>query len=62
MNAREWWKKHYRLMRIARRESMKAFHDCMLFGTGFVSVDRNGEAKHMNPWDVQIQIPVRAGA
>ena len=47
MTAREHWKKIYRALRIARRESMKAAHDLMIFGTGIVRVDSQGNAKHV---------------
>jgi hypothetical protein len=34
MNKKEW-KKLHRQLRIIRRETVQAAHDCLLFGTGF---------------------------
>ncbi len=36
--ARVYWHSAYRLQRIARREAMKAFVDCLTFGSGFVMI------------------------
>jgi hypothetical protein len=45
---RQQWKKIYRLIRIAKRESLKAMMDTMLYGTGMVRVNKEtGEAQHI---------------
>lgn len=54
MSTRKAWKAWYRLIRIARRESGKASMDCILFGTGLVRIDENGEAKRIAPQDYRI--------
>jgi len=35
---REQWRKHYRQLRIIRREAWKACQDMIIFGTGAVKV------------------------
>ena len=45
--SREWWKAIYRMMRIARRETIKASNDLVVYGTGIVHVDKKGEIKHI---------------
>ncbi len=50
MIARQWWYKTYRLLRIARRESLKAAQDMMIYGTGVVELSENNEAEHI-PFD-----------
>lgn len=34
--ARLWWKQYYRMMRVCRREVLKAAEDMMIYGTGAV--------------------------
>jgi len=42
MTPRERWKKAWRYIRVARRESRKARTDLLLYGTGAVLVPNNG--------------------
>ena len=49
MNTRELWYKYWRLVRIARREQMKACKDMLVYGTGVVIVDETGGARHLQP-------------
>lgn len=39
---RKEWKSKYRLMRVVRRETLKAVNDMLLFGTGFVQYPADG--------------------
>jgi hypothetical protein len=39
---RATWKAYYRLLRIARREALKASMDMVLFGLGVVKVGLDG--------------------
>jgi len=41
MNKRAW-KKHYRLLRVVKREASKASEDMMLFGTGAIMIPDDG--------------------
>lgn len=54
---RAYWKAAYRLIRINRRESRKAFMDTLLFGTGFVEYQPNGETRHIPIEQVRVGIP-----
>lgn len=54
--AKEWWKKHYRLLRIARRETLKAAVDTMLYGNGFITINDKGEAERLPPESIKIAI------
>ncbi|MBF8177819.1 hypothetical protein [Herminiimonas contaminans] len=47
MTTREWWRLYYRYIRVAKREALKATNDVMFYGTGFVSIDADGSAKHI---------------
>tara|TARA_R110001599_G_scaffold171353_1_gene362425 strand:+ start:440131 stop:440340 length:210 start_codon:yes stop_codon:yes gene_type:complete len=47
MTPREWWRVWHRRLRVARREAKKATSDVMLYGTGVVSIDADGSAKHI---------------
>lgn len=47
MTARKIWKVRWRLIRIARRETRKAWKDLVLFGTSAVFVNEHGEARHI---------------
>ena len=38
MTAREHWKRYYRVLRIARRETLKAASDMLVYGTGVVII------------------------
>lgn len=55
MTAKERWKKFYRLLRIARRESKKATEDMILYGSGFVRMKENGESERVEPWKVILE-------
>jgi hypothetical protein len=52
--ARATWKRYYRALRVARRESLKAFVDCMTFGSGFVMISADGSVKRLDPATVWI--------
>jgi hypothetical protein len=41
------WKVHYRLLRIARREALKAAVDAISFGAGFTMITADGEIRHI---------------
>lgn len=45
--AKAWWKSTYRLLRIARRETDKAFIDAMIYGTGCIEISDEGICKHI---------------
>lgn len=49
------WLKSWRILRIARREAMKAADDLMLYGSGFVRFGADGVANHVRPWAVTIK-------
>jgi len=52
MNKREW-KAYYRMLRVSRREALKASIDMMLYGNGFVFVPDDGsDARHIPVNDV----------
>ena len=51
MNARQWWKMYYRLLRVTKRETHKATMDLILYGTGAVFVPKNGD----DPYHVPIE-------
>lgn len=52
MNKREW-KAYYRMLRVSRREALKASIDMMLYGNGFVFVPDDGsDARHIPVMDV----------
>jgi len=38
MTIKELWKQYYRILRIARRESLLAHNDMMTFGTGCLKI------------------------
>lgn len=40
--AKRWWKKYYRLQRVAKREAMKSLLDMTIYGTGAVFVPNDG--------------------
>lgn len=42
MNAKQHWKRYYRLLRVARREALKSAIDMMCYGTGAVFIPNNG--------------------
>ncbi len=44
---RQQWKKIWRAIRVARRESSKAWRDCMLYGTGVIYFPKNGDPRHI---------------
>lgn len=50
MNKKEW-KKFYRLTRVARRETMKAAIDMMIYGTGFMKVSNDGSDPEHVPFE-----------
>ena len=52
MTAKEKWRREYRLVRIARRENLKATKDAMIYGTGYVYVGDDGEAICVRPWEI----------
>jgi len=45
--ARDHWRAIHRLARIARRETMKAVNDMLIYGTGAVFVPNDGEPSHV---------------
>lgn len=45
--ARFTWYHTHRLNRMIRREAMKAYVDCMRYGTGAVTVDADAKVKHL---------------
>jgi len=49
MTARQAWKKYYRLVRVMKREGLKAAIDTMMFGTGavFLPDDTNSDPYHV---------------
>lgn len=57
--ARQAWKAHHRLMRIAARESAKAAADALLFGTGFVRFHSDGTVQHVPLQQVQLTPPLK---
>lgn len=59
MNARRWWKFVYRQIRIAHRETRKATQDMMVYGTGVVHVDLNGEIRHIPMSATEINLPMK---
>lgn len=54
MTARERGKKHPRLDRTARRECLLATEDAMIYGSGFILVDKLGECSRVKLQDVII--------
>ena len=50
MTAREYWRVVYRMIRIARRETLKAAMDTMIYGTGAVYIPANGDDPRHVPW------------
>lgn len=51
---RQVWLVYYRLERIVKRESAKAYSDAILYGIGCVKVDDNGEAQHISIDEIYI--------
>jgi hypothetical protein len=49
---REAWKHCYRLYRIALRESLKAYTDVLVFGSGAVGFYSDGLPKHIPITDI----------
>lgn len=52
--ARERWKLVYRMQRIIRRETGKAWMDMMLYGTSFMLFDEHGPQR-IDPRDIVIK-------
>ena len=47
MTARESWKIWYRALRVARRETLKACQDVIIYGTGVVEVAPGRQPRHI---------------
>ena len=53
--AKKAWKTIYRLLRIAKREGQKAATDTMIYGSGFVFIEEDGEAHHIPLGDIRVK-------
>lgn len=56
MTTREWWYKAWRLIRVAKRESRLATLDMCVWGTGMLTIDKNGEVKRIPPLEFYTDI------
>ena len=56
MTAREAWKIYYRMIRVARREALKATMDMVFYGTGAVMIPGNSDdPKHIPFADLRLE-------
>lgn len=52
---RKQWRKVYRMLRVARRESLKAAMDAMIYGTGVVMMPKDGgDPRCIRPSDIYL--------
>ena len=52
MDAKAAWKKYYRILRITRRECMKAQMDMMIYGSGYVRINKTGYPLYVPAKDI----------
>jgi hypothetical protein len=55
-SARLWWKLYWRQLRIIRRETQKAYMDCLIYGTGFTHIgpDVPGGIRHIPVQELRV--------
>lgn len=57
-SAKATWKKLWRMLRVHRRETLRATHDLILYGAGCVMIpDGGGDPCRVHPRDVKIELP-----